>query len=110
MATITELFEEYVSIVNDDYSKCEDFDRADTIKTEIQAIGGDDLIRHLNRHTEAQHFGRVYTGISYGRPYFDYYYTKPHTYLVTKAGKMHGQSQRSLKVRLQKRLQRRLAS
>ena len=101
MATISELFEEYVTIVNDDYSTDEDFDRADVIEAEVKSIGGDDLIRHLNRHQAADRFGRVYTGISVGSPYVDY--TMPHTYKVNKSGKMHGQSQRAFKIRLQKR-------
>ena len=106
--TITELFTEYVNIVNDDYSTDEDFARSDVIESELMAIGGDNLLWHLNRHQAADRFGRDYTGISIGSPYVDY--SPNHSYLLTKAGKMHGQSQRAFKIRLQKRLAKRLES
>ena len=101
MATITELFEEYALIMNDDCSTEEEYDRGRAIEAELKAIGGNDLLAHLDRHAASERFGRVYTGMSYDSPHVDY--APKHTYLITKAGKMHGQSQKAFKLRLQKR-------
>ncbi len=96
-----ELFDRYVLIVNDDYSDESDFDEAWNIEAQLEAIGGKELIRHLYRHQASDRFGRVYTGISnYGRPQSP---EQPRRYLVTKAGKMHGQSQKAWKLELQRR-------